>query len=161
MAECKPLGKDTMETTHSDGSKVLFHRQSGTYVIQRGVFKGNVRVDKNLITGMNVHFYNDLVVEGDVLLGGGSYVGGYLFAVNALLGTLVKVKGDIQLSGNLRVMDGCSLHGHVVCKGDVRIRPGVYIEDLMAEGEVIVEGKSHIKELEAKSLIEVPEGMMS
>lgn len=55
--------------------------------------------------------------------------------------------------------DGCVLTREVLCRGDVRIRPQVVIDSLKSKGTVVVEGKTDISNIEAKKLIEVPEGV--
>jgi len=137
----------------------MFHRPSNTYIISNGYLEKSLRVNGNLITGPGVHFWKDLVVEGKLILGRGSSVGGQLFANRAILGAHCRVVGGVQVDEDLKILDGCEITREVVCGGNVRIRPRVRIDSLTSRGTVLVEGRTDISHIEAEKLIEVPEGV--
>jgi cytoskeletal protein CcmA (bactofilin family) len=112
-----------------------------TYIAPRGsFFDGHVRIDGNLITPADTHFWGRLVVAGRLELGPGSSVGGRVIAQSAVIGPRAKVKGPLITLENVTVCDNACIQS-IQAGGYVLLRPGVVVGDVKSDETIVVVGK--------------------
>jgi cytoskeletal protein CcmA (bactofilin family) len=112
-----------------------------TYIVPRGsFFDGHVKVDGNLITPADTHFWGRLLVAGRLELGPDSSVGGEVIAQSAVIGPRAKVKGPLITLENVTVCDRACLRS-IQAGGNILLRPGVVVGDVKSDETIIVTGK--------------------
>jgi cytoskeletal protein CcmA (bactofilin family) len=117
------------------------YQRGDTFIAPRGsFFDGHVRVDGNLITPADTHFWGKLVVAGRLELGPGSSVGGQVIAQSAIIGPRSKVKGPLITLENITVCDRACIQS-IQAGGHVLLRPGVVVGDVKSDETIVVMGK--------------------
>ncbi len=129
------------------------HVRSNTYVIKdEAFFEKSVHVRGSLITGTHVGFRGDLIVEGSLSLGNRSTVRGSVRAESAFIGN------DVEIGGILTTTDDTTLLERVRLKeidsaGIVTIEPDAVIDRIVAEGNVVINGKTSIGYISTKGKV--------
>ena len=125
------------------------------YAPRGAYFDGNVRIEGNLVAPFGTHFWKHLTVSGDLELGPCSTVAGHVSCRNALIGGRVVVKGILTAEGTVFVCDRAVIRG-IQAGGDVILRPGIIIGDVVTPGMITVIGKVLSDRLEGSKLVVLP-----
>ncbi len=129
------------------------HSKSNTYIIRDSVFfERSVHVRGNLITGRNVSFWEDLVVEGSLELGNRSTVRGNVTAESAFIGKDAEIGGALLTADDTTLLEGVKLK-EVESGGSVLVKPDVVIERIVADGNVEINGKASIGFISTKGKV--------
>jgi len=103
-------------------------------------FDGSVRIEGNLVAPFGTHFWKHLTVSGDLELGPCSTVAGHVSCRNALIGGRAIVKGNLTAEGTVFVCDRAVIRS-IRAGGDVVLRPGIVVGDVVTPGVITVIGK--------------------
>jgi predicted acyltransferase (DUF342 family) len=114
-----------------------------------------VRIEGNLVTPFGTHFWNHLVVSGDLELGPCSTVAGHVSCRNALIGGRAIVKGDLTAEGTVFACDRAVIRS-IRAGGDVVLRPGIIVGEVVTPGTITVIGKVHSDRLEGWKVVVLP-----
>lgn len=127
---------------HPSMTQMKIYQWGDTYIVPRGsFFDGHVRIDGNLITPADTHFWGRLVVAGRLELGPRSTVGDHVIAQSAVIGPRTKVKGPLITLENITVCDRANLQS-IQAGGPVLLRPGVIVNgDVKSDETITVVGK--------------------
>ncbi len=129
------------------------HPKSNTYIIKDNVFfERSVRVRGNLITGSNVNFWENLVVEGSLDLGNRSTVRGDVKAESAFIGKDAEIGGVLMTADDTTLLEGVRLK-EVESGGSIFVKPDAVIERIVAEGNVEISGKASIGLISTKGKV--------
>ncbi|WNY27813.1 hypothetical protein [Methanolapillus ohkumae] len=127
--------------------KIRFYPSSNTYVIPKGsFFEDSILIHGNLIAGPGVHFWKNVIVEGNVQLGKGCTLAGNLKAVNVIVGAKSKVGGKITADWNTSVFQNSEI-GSIECLGHLVIMNGCVVGYANAEKTMEILGKADIKKI--------------
>jgi len=114
-----------------DDSQMLYFPEHRTVVARRGsVFSESLVVPADLVCGFNCHFWGELVVEGELLLGPHCTVGEGVRARRGIIGYRTVVDGDVTMEGDVRVLDGVEIKGQLSAGGRVLLRPDVALRGI-------------------------------
>jgi len=129
---------------------IKYHPGSNTYIIQKkAYFENSVLLKGNLIVGASCNFWQELRVEGNLELGKHSLVKGDVQAHNAIIGPHSEIRGSLQVSKDLTLMDDVNIAGSATCGGQMLVRPGCSVGFVKAETLLELVGKVSIKDIEA------------
>ena len=129
------------------------HPKSNTYIIKDNVFfERSVHVRGNLITGKNVSFWGDLIVEGSLDLGFRSTVRGNVKAESAFIGKDAEIGGVLITADDTTLLEGVKLK-EVDSGGSIFVKPDAVIERIVAEGNVEIKGKASIGFISTKGKV--------
>ncbi len=140
---------------NADDSKDLIrkHPKSNTYIVRDNVFfERSVYVRGNLITGRNVSFWEDLIVEGSLDLGNRSTVRGNVKAESAFIGKDAEIEGVLTTADDATLFEGARLK-EVDSGGSILIKPEAVIERIIADGNVEINGKASIGFISTKGKV--------
>ena len=118
-------------------------------------FDGSVRIEGNLVAPFGTHFWKHLTVSGDLELGPCSTVAGHVSCRNALIGGRAIVKGNLTAEGTVFVCDRAVLRS-IRAGGDVVLRPGIVVGDVVTPGVITVIGKVLSDRLEGSKVVVLP-----
>jgi predicted acyltransferase (DUF342 family) len=129
------------------------HVQSNTYIIKdEAFFEKSVHVRGSLITGTHVGFWGDLIVEGSLSLGNRSTVRGNVRAESAFIGNDVEIGGILTTTNDTTLLEGVHL-GEIDSAGSITIKPDAVIDQIVAEGNVEISGKTSIGHISTKGKV--------
>jgi cytoskeletal protein CcmA (bactofilin family) len=129
------------------------HVKSNTYIIKNDTFfEKSVHVSGNLITGTNVSFWGDLIVEGALSLGNRSTVRGNVRAESVFIGNDAEIGGILTTIDDSTLLEGARLR-EVDSGGSVAIKPDAVIDRIVAEGNVEISGKASIGFISTKGKV--------
>jgi hypothetical protein len=134
--------------------KIRVHGET-CYAPRGAYFDGNVRIEGNLVAPFGTHFWKHLTVSGDLELGPCSTVAGHVSCRNALIGGRAIVKGNFTAEGTVFVCDRAVIRS-IRAGGDVILRPGVIIGDVVTPGMITVIGKVLSDRLEGSKVVVLP-----
>ncbi len=140
---------------NADDSQGLIrkHPKSNTYIIRDNVFfERSVHVRGNLITGRNVSFWEDLIVEGSLDLGNRSTVRGNVNAESAFIGKDAEIGGVLTTADDTTLFEGARLK-EVDSGGSILVKPEAVIERIIADGNVEINGKASIGFISTKGKV--------
>jgi len=129
------------------------HVQSNTYIINdEAFFEKSVHVRGSLITGTHVGFWGDLIVEGSLSLGNRSTVRGNVRAESAFIGNDVEIGGILTTTNDTTLLEGVHLR-EIDSAGSITIKPDAVIDQIVAEGNVEISGKTSIGHISTKGKV--------
>jgi predicted acyltransferase (DUF342 family) len=125
------------------------------YAPRGAYFDGSVRIEGNLVAPFGTHFWKHLTVSGDLELGPCSTVAGHVSCRNALIGGRAVVKGNLTAEGTVFVCDRAVIRS-ILAGGDVVLRPGIVVGDVVTPGMITVIGKVLSDRLEGSKVVVLP-----
>ena len=134
--------------------KIRVHGET-CYAPRGAYFDGNVRIEGNLVAPFGTHFWRNLTVSGDLELGPCSTVAGHVSCRNALIGGRAIVKGNLAAEGTVYTCDRAVLRS-IHAGGDVVLRPGVIVGEVVTPGTISVIGKVLSDRLEGWKVVVLP-----
>lgn len=127
---------------------IKYHAGSDTYIVQKkAYFEESVTIDGNMMIGAGANFWQGLTVSGSLELGKGSFVKGDVKAENAIIGSRTEITGDIEVMGDLTLLDDVIVAKSATCGGEMIVRPGCSIAFAKADRTLELIGKVDIKEI--------------
>lgn len=127
---------------------IKYHAGSDTYIVQKkAYFEESVAIDGNMMVGAGANFWQGLTVSGSLELGKGSFVKGDVKAENAIIGSRTEITGDIEVMGDLTLLDDVIVAKSTTCGGEMIVRPGCSIAFAKADRTLELIGKVDIKEI--------------
>lgn len=127
---------------------IKYHAGSDTYIVQKkAYFEESVAIDGNMMVGAGANFWQGLTVSGSLELGKGSFVKGDVKAENAIIGSRTEITGDIEVMGDLTLLDDVIVAKSATCGGEMIVRPGCSIAFAKADRTLELIGKVDIKEI--------------
>lgn len=127
-------------------------RQGDTFYAQRGsYFDGNVKIDGNFVVPPRTHFWGRLVVAGRLELGPRSTVALGITCGSAIIGSNSRIKGPVVAVGDVTILDNAVVH-EVRAGGNVSLRAGARVGDVMAGEALVIHGKIKSKNLVGKTV---------
>lgn len=127
---------------------IKYHAGSDTYIVQKkAYFEESVTIDGNMMVGAGANFWQGLTVSGSLELGKGSFVKGDVKAENAIIGSRTEITGDIEVMGDLTLLDDVIVAKSATCGGEMIVRPGCSIAFAKADRTLELIGKVDIKEI--------------
>jgi len=134
--------------------KILVHGET-CYAPWGAYFDGSVRIEGNLVAPFGTHFWKHLTVSGDLELGPCSTIAGHVSCRNALIGGRAIVKGDLTAEGTVFACDRAVIRS-IRAGGDVVLRPGIIVGEVVTPGTITVIGKVHSDRLEGWKVVVLP-----
>jgi predicted acyltransferase (DUF342 family) len=134
--------------------KLLVHGET-CYAPWGAYFDGSVRIEGNLVAPFGTHFWRHLSVSGDLELGPTSRVAGNVSCRNALIGGRAIMKGDLTAEGTVFACDRAVIRA-IRAGGDVVLRPGMIVGEVVTPGTITVVGKVLSDRLEGWKVVVLP-----
>ncbi|MDY0386399.1 MAG: polymer-forming cytoskeletal protein [Methanolobus sp.] len=129
---------------------IKYHEKSNTYIAgKKTFFEEDVNIDGNFIVGAGSNFWKDLNVKGSLELGKGTFVKGNIIADKIIIGSKSDINGNVEASGELRILDSVEINGSAIAEKEMLVRPGCKIKFAKANSTMELVGKVSIKEIES------------
>jgi len=127
-------------------------RNGDTLIAGKGsFFDTNVRTGMNLIIPPDTHIWGKLDVGGRVEIGPRSSIGGGVNATSAVIGESALIEGPLRIEGDLFICDNARIHS-IYAKGNVTLRPGIKVGEVISENTIYVLGKVKSQRLIGKTV---------
>ncbi|WP_319508580.1 polymer-forming cytoskeletal protein [uncultured Methanolobus sp.] len=131
-------------------NSMKYHEDSNTFIAgKKSYFEEDINIDGNFIVGAGSNFWKNLNVKGTLKLGKGTFVKGNIKADEAIIGSNSEIKGNVEVSDELRILDSVEINGSAVAGKEMLVRPGCKIKFAKASSTMELVGKVSIKEIES------------
>jgi cytoskeletal protein CcmA (bactofilin family) len=128
--------------------KIRHHPDSNTFIIKRkAFFEDNISFDGNVIAGPGANFWKNVKTTGRLELAKGSVIGGSVKADHAIIGPRSVIKGNVDVTTDLTIMDNTTVYGNVNCGGQLSIRPGCRLDSAKAGISIVLIGQVLVRDL--------------